>query len=44
MSDNGQVFSPAMGRGVLVFLSGMALAGLSFVVEEWIVKTAQGRG
>ncbi len=34
---------PAIGRGVIVFVAGMALSAVSFMVEELIIKTAQGR-
>lgn len=34
---------PVIGRGVLVFFAGMALSGLSFVIENFIIKTAQGK-
>ena len=34
---------PVIGRGVLVFAAGMALSAASFVVEQFIIKTAQGR-
>ena len=44
MSGKASGMHPYMGRGILVFFSGMALAGISFVVEQMIIKAAQGRG
>jgi hypothetical protein len=37
------VAQPEIRNGALVFLAGMALAGLSFVVERAIIKAVQNR-
>ena len=42
MSNTDEV-KPHLVRGVFVFISGMALAGVSLLVENFIIKTAQGR-
>jgi hypothetical protein len=42
-SEKVMGMQPVMGRGVLVFAAGMALAGVSFVIEQLIIKTAQGK-
>ena len=34
---------PVVGKGVLVFVAGMALSAVSFVVENLIIKVAQGK-
>ncbi len=44
MSPNTAVVKPYIARGIFVFVSGMALAGVSFLVENFIIKTAQNRG
>ena len=43
MSNNTGVVKPHLVRGVFVFLSGMALAGVSLLVETFIIKAAQNR-
>ena len=43
MSQEAGAMRPYIGRGILVFFSGMALAGISFVVEQMIIKAAQSR-
>ncbi len=30
-----------IGRGSLVFLGGMALAGVSFLAEQWVIRAAR---
>ncbi len=35
---------PVMGRGVLVFVAGMALSGVAFLAENLIIKVGQGKG
>ena len=32
---------PVIGRGVFVFAAGMALAAVSFVVEQAVIKAAR---
>lgn len=36
--------SPIVGRGVLVFLAGAAIAGLSLVVQQAFIRAVQHRG
>ena len=43
MSPKAADMKPHLTRGVFVFVSGMALAGVSLLVENFIVKAAQGR-
>ena len=43
MSTNTTIVKPYIARGIFVFVSGMALAGISFLVENFIVKAAQNR-
>ena len=35
---------PIIGRGVFVFAAGMALAAVSFFVEQAVIKVAQNNG
>ena len=35
---------PVIGRGVFVFAAGMALAAVSFFVEQAVIKVAQNNG
>ncbi len=43
MSDNRILgVPPVIGRGVFVFAAGMALAAVSFVVEQAVIKAARG--
>ncbi len=44
MSPKTADVKPHLVRGVFVFISGMALAGVSLLVENFIVKTVQSRG
>ncbi len=44
MSPKAADVKPHLARGVFVFISGMALAGVSLLVENFIVKTVQSRG
>ena len=43
MSSNSKVLGmpPVIGRGIFVFAAGMALAAVSFVVEQAVVKIVQ---
>ncbi len=45
-SSNGRILGmpPVIGRGVFVFAAGMALAAVSFVVEQAVIKVAQNNG
>ncbi len=43
MSTNTAAVKPHIARGIFVFVSGMALAGVSLLVENFIVKTVQNR-
>ncbi len=42
-SDKVLGMHPVIGRGVLVFAAGMALSAVSFVVENYIIKTVKNR-
>lgn len=43
-TDKATRMDPAAARnGALVFAAGMMLAGVSFVVEQAIIKVAKGR-
>ncbi len=33
---------PTIGRGIFVFFAGMALAAVSFAVEQAVIKAARG--
>ena len=43
MSPKATDVKPHLARGIFVFISGMALAGVSLLIENFIVKTAQNR-
>lgn len=34
----------SVGRGALVFVAGMALAAVSFVAEQLVIKAVKNRG
>ena len=42
-SDKGLDVNSPVSRGVLVFAAGMALSAVSFLVEQAIIRAAQGR-
>ncbi len=42
-SDKVMGVHPTIGRGIFVFAAGMALAAVSFVVEQAVIKAAQDR-
>ena len=41
-SDKTSAVPSVIGRGVFVFAAGMALAAVSFVVEQAVVKAVRG--
>ena len=41
-SDKILGMHPTIGRGVFVFVAGMALAAVSFVVEQAVIKAVRG--
>ena len=44
MSPKVADVKPHLTRGVFVFMSGMALAGVSLLLENFVIKSLQGRG